>query len=132
MSWNRRHFAVSQVKMLSAYDLSPASMLSIQVNLEVLWKVGEQKKKLRKEILLAGEPFAAEVKQLITVRRWESVNLPFSVLHAGSCEVLIHLQGEAIFLDTPEGRHSSWSDTLYLTHQTAGGTPPEHRCRCRY
>jgi hypothetical protein len=51
--------AADAIKMLSAYDLSPASMLSIQINLEVLWKVEEQKKKLKKEILLAGEPFAA-------------------------------------------------------------------------
>lgn len=56
------------IKMLNTYDLSPASLLSIQINLEVLWKVEEQKNNLKKEILLAGEPFAAEVKLLITVR----------------------------------------------------------------
>jgi transposase len=56
------------IRMLSAYDLSPASLLSIEINLEVLWKVEEQKNKLKKEILLAGEPFEAEVKLLITVR----------------------------------------------------------------
>jgi transposase len=55
-------------EVLNAYDLSPASLLSIQINLEILWKVEEQKNNLKKEILLAGEPFAAEVKLLITVR----------------------------------------------------------------
>lgn len=46
----------------------PAILLSIQINLEVLWKVEEQKNRLKKEILLAGEPFTAEVRLLITVR----------------------------------------------------------------
>jgi transposase len=55
-------------EMMDEFELSPASLLSIQINLEVLWKVEEQKKNLKKEILLAGEPFAAEVKLLITVR----------------------------------------------------------------
>jgi transposase len=55
-------------EMMDEFDLSPASLLSIQMNLEILWKVEEQKKKIKKEILLAGEPFAAEVKLLITVR----------------------------------------------------------------
>ena len=56
------------IKMLNAYDLSPASSLSIRINLEILWKAEEQKNNLKKEILLAGEPFAAEVKLLITIR----------------------------------------------------------------
>jgi len=56
------------IEMLSAFDLSPASWLSIKINLELLWKVEEQKNNLKKEILLAGEPFAAEVKLLITIR----------------------------------------------------------------
>jgi len=55
-------------EMVAGFNLSPASFLSIQINLQVLWKVEEQKKKLKKEILLAGEPFAAEVRLLITVR----------------------------------------------------------------
>jgi transposase len=56
------------IEMMDEFELSPASLLTIQINLAVLWKVEEQKKKLKKEILLAGEPFAAEVKLLITVR----------------------------------------------------------------
>jgi len=55
-------------EMMDEFDLSPASLLSIQTNLEVLWKVEEQKNGLKKEILLAGDPFADEVKLLITVR----------------------------------------------------------------
>jgi transposase len=54
-------------EIMDEFDLSPASLLSIQINLEVLWKVEEQKKNLKKEILLAGEPFTDEVKPLITV-----------------------------------------------------------------
>jgi len=55
-------------EILNACELSPASSLSIRINLEILWKVEEQKNNLKKEILLAGEPFAAEVKLLITIR----------------------------------------------------------------
>jgi transposase len=55
-------------EILKTYELSPASLLSIQINLEVLWKVEGLKNNLKKEILLAGEPFAAEVKLLISVR----------------------------------------------------------------
>jgi transposase len=54
-------------EIMDEFDLSPASLLSIQINLEVLWKVEEQKKNLKKEILLAGKPFTDEVKPLITV-----------------------------------------------------------------
>jgi len=56
------------IKMLNSYDLSAASSLSIQINLEILWKVEEQKTNLKKEILFAGEPFADEVRLLITIR----------------------------------------------------------------
>jgi transposase len=55
-------------EMMDEFALSPASLLIIQINLGVLWKIEEQKDRLKKEILLAGEPFAAEVRLLITVR----------------------------------------------------------------
>ena len=55
-------------EVLAGYEISQASRISIKLNLELLWKLEEQKKEIKKEILLAGEPFSYEVKLLITVR----------------------------------------------------------------
>jgi transposase len=55
-------------KAMAGYEVSPASRVSLELNLDLLWKVEEQKEKIKKEILLAGEPFSYEVKLLITVR----------------------------------------------------------------
>ena len=46
------------IKMLEGYEVSPASWVSVQINLKLLWEVEEYKKRIRKEILFAGEPFA--------------------------------------------------------------------------
>jgi transposase len=56
------------IKMLEGYEVSPASWVSIQINLKLLWEVEGYKKRIRKEILFAGEPFGDAVKLLISVR----------------------------------------------------------------
>lgn len=43
---------------LKELDLSSASEISVRSCLELLWKVKEQKEKIRGEILLPGEPLA--------------------------------------------------------------------------
>ena len=53
---------------LSGYEVSPASRISLRLNLDLLWRIEEQKEEIKKEILLAGEPFSYEVKLLITVK----------------------------------------------------------------
>ena len=55
-------------KALAGYEVSPASQVSLRLNLDLLWKLEDQKETIKKEILLAGEPFSYEVKLLITVR----------------------------------------------------------------
>ena len=55
-------------KALAGYEVSPASRVSLALNLDLLWKVEEQKDAIKKEILLAGELFSYEVRLLITVR----------------------------------------------------------------
>ncbi len=47
---------------LAGYEISPASRVSLALNLDLLWKVEEQKDAIKKEILLTGEPFSHEVK----------------------------------------------------------------------
>ena len=53
---------------LKELDLSSASEISVRSCVELLWSVKEQKKKIRGEILLAGEPLKDAVKLLITIK----------------------------------------------------------------
>lgn len=53
---------------LGRLQMSVASRLSIEIALSILWKVAEQKKKLRDAIIAAGAPFEDSVKILITIR----------------------------------------------------------------
>jgi transposase len=53
---------------LKELDISDASCIGIQVSLDLLWNVLENKERLHREILLAGEPLKDEVKRLITIK----------------------------------------------------------------
>jgi len=55
-------------QMLCELDVSEASNISIEMNLELLWHVLEKKEKLVKEILRIGEPLKEKVGLLITIR----------------------------------------------------------------
>ena len=56
------------VEAMASYEVWSASRVSLALNLDLLWKAEELKDAIKKEILLAGEPFSYEVKLLITVR----------------------------------------------------------------
>jgi transposase len=53
---------------LKELDLSGASEICVRSCLELLWKVKEEKERLRGEILLAGKPLKDAVKLLITIK----------------------------------------------------------------
>ena len=55
-------------EFLQYLDITYASRISIEVSLEILWKVSEQKEKLTREIIRAGESFQDEVKLLISIK----------------------------------------------------------------
>lgn len=54
--------------MLDELELSTESKISIQVSLEILWKLEEAKEKISREIILTGEPLQEKVKLLMTIR----------------------------------------------------------------
>ena len=54
--------------VVNDFELTRASELSIQSCLELLWRVEEEKERIRKEILLTGEPLQEAVKLLITIK----------------------------------------------------------------
>jgi transposase len=56
------------LSMLNRLELSGASRISIQVSLELLWKIEAAKERISGEILLTGEPLQEKVKLLITIR----------------------------------------------------------------
>lgn len=56
------------MSLLEKLDISDASRISVKPNLELLWKVQEQKEQLAKEIFYAGKPFEKEVKLLISIK----------------------------------------------------------------
>lgn len=53
---------------LKELDLSGASEIIVRSSLELLWRVKEEKEKIRGAILLAGEPLKDAVKLLITIK----------------------------------------------------------------
>ena len=56
------------LSVLEKLELSPASRISVNVCLELLWKIEEAKEEISKEILLTGEPLQEEVNLLITIK----------------------------------------------------------------
>ena len=56
------------LEVLKSQDVTAASRMCIQMNLELLWKVAQQKKELTKEIFLASEPLKNQVELLLTIR----------------------------------------------------------------
>ena len=54
--------------MLNSQDVTAANRMCIQMNLELLWKVAEQKEKLTKEIFFAGESLKQQVELLMTIK----------------------------------------------------------------
>jgi transposase len=50
------------------FELTRASELSVRSCQELLWRVEEEKERIRKEILLAGEPLKDAVKLLLTIK----------------------------------------------------------------
>jgi transposase len=54
--------------ILKRLELPRASDISIRGCLELLWRVKEEKEKIRQEIILAGEPLKEAVKLLITIK----------------------------------------------------------------
>ena len=55
-------------EVLKKLELPHASEISIEGSLELLWRVEEEKERIRKEIILAGEPLKEAVKLLITIK----------------------------------------------------------------
>jgi transposase len=55
-------------EVLKRLELPRASDISIGGSLELLWRVKEEKEKIRQEIILAGEPLKEAVKLLITIK----------------------------------------------------------------
>jgi len=53
---------------IATLGLSPASLFSIEMSLEILAQLKEQKKKLQREIYRAGRPFEEQVQLLIGIR----------------------------------------------------------------
>lgn len=66
----KNHFLSPKYGMetLKEYELSSASEISIRSCLELLWRVQEAKERIRKEILLIGEPLKDAVTLLITIK----------------------------------------------------------------
>jgi transposase len=60
--------AAHGMAMVNEFELTPASELSVRSCLELLWRVEEEKERIRKEILLRGEPLKEAVKLLITIK----------------------------------------------------------------
>ncbi len=58
------------METLREFELTGASEISVRSCLELLWRVEEGKRKgrIRKEILLAGEPLKDRVKLLMTIK----------------------------------------------------------------
>jgi transposase len=56
------------LSVLEKLELSPASRISIQVSLELLWKIEEAKGKMSNEIILTGESLRDDVELLITIK----------------------------------------------------------------
>ncbi len=56
------------LSVLEKLEVSPASRISIQVSLELLWKIEEAKGEISKEIILTGEPLRDDVNLLITIK----------------------------------------------------------------
>jgi transposase len=54
--------------IFSKLDISSASKISIEISLDILWKVEEKKKLLTNEIIKAGISFEKEVKLLISIK----------------------------------------------------------------
>jgi transposase len=54
--------------ILKKLELPHASDISIEGSLELLWRVEEEKERIRQEIILAGEPLKEAVKLLITIK----------------------------------------------------------------
>lgn len=50
------------------FELTGASEIIVLSCLELLWRVEEEKGRIRKEILLAGEPLKDGVKLLMTIK----------------------------------------------------------------
>jgi len=55
-------------KAVEEIELTHASGVSVNSSLEMLWKLEEEKKRLKKEILLTGEPLKESVKLLLTIK----------------------------------------------------------------
>ena len=53
---------------IATLGLSPASLFSIEMSLEILAQLKEQKKKLQREIYRAGRPFEEQLQLLIGIR----------------------------------------------------------------
>jgi transposase len=56
------------MEIANELELTRASELSVQSCLELLWRVEEEKERIRDEILLTGEPLKEAVKLLITIK----------------------------------------------------------------
>lgn len=56
------------LSLLSELELSEASRISIQISLQVLWKIEEAKNRISNEIILTGDPVKEQVKLLITIK----------------------------------------------------------------
>ncbi len=56
------------MEVVQECELTHASELSVKSCLELLWRVEESKERIRKEILLIGEPLKEGVKLLITIK----------------------------------------------------------------
>ena len=56
------------MRVLRGHELSSASRECIQMSLQLLWSLKEQKRRISKQILLAGESFSSQVKILITLK----------------------------------------------------------------
>ena len=55
-------------EVLKRFEFPRASDISIEGCLELLWRVKEEKERIRQEIILAGEPLKEAVKLLITIK----------------------------------------------------------------
>jgi transposase len=60
--------ADSGLEFLRGMNVSAASHVSLELTLQVLWKVQEAKKRLTAEILLAGEALKSQVELLISIK----------------------------------------------------------------
>jgi transposase len=65
---HRLFAADSGLHFLRGMIVSAASRVSLELTLQVLWKVQEAKERLTVEILLAGEPLKSQVELLISIK----------------------------------------------------------------